>query len=223
MSHKGSPRTLEWVAYPFSSRSSRPRIWTGVSCIAGGFFTNWAMLYWRRQRNVEKSLFVLFSLRAPGPFPLLEGSGPLSPQEPWTSYQSNVSCSRTCFSSLETLDFLSTYLGTDSLSTREIVKCPWHGEAREAGHHKPRCPMGMGLLWESVGFSLKRTATFSIWQHPSHFSGGKNSTILRGHPSSILRLCSSVRLPLSLDVGKGCDPGMARQSDHVEFRERPWV
>ena len=25
LSHKGSPRTLEWVAYPFSSESSRPR------------------------------------------------------------------------------------------------------------------------------------------------------------------------------------------------------
>ena len=36
-------RRLEWVAYPFSSRSSQPRNWTGVSCIAGGFFTNWAM------------------------------------------------------------------------------------------------------------------------------------------------------------------------------------
>ena len=43
LSHKGSPRTLEWVAYPFSSGSSWPRNWTGVSCIAGRFFTNWAM------------------------------------------------------------------------------------------------------------------------------------------------------------------------------------
>jgi len=38
LSHQGSPRTPEWVAYPFSSRSSRPRNQTGVSCIAGGFF-----------------------------------------------------------------------------------------------------------------------------------------------------------------------------------------
>ena len=37
--HKGSPRTLEWVAYPFSSWSSGPRNWTRVSCIAGRFFT----------------------------------------------------------------------------------------------------------------------------------------------------------------------------------------
>ena len=42
LSHKGSPRILEWVAYPFSSTSSRLRNWTGVSCIAGGCFTNWA-------------------------------------------------------------------------------------------------------------------------------------------------------------------------------------
>ena len=42
LSHRGSPRILEKVAYPSSSRSSWPRNWTGVSCIAGGFFTNWA-------------------------------------------------------------------------------------------------------------------------------------------------------------------------------------
>ena len=30
------------AAYPFSSRSSRPRSQTRVTCIAGGFFTRWA-------------------------------------------------------------------------------------------------------------------------------------------------------------------------------------
>ena len=43
LSHKGSPRILEWVAYPYSRGSSRPRNWTGVSCNAGGFFTIWAI------------------------------------------------------------------------------------------------------------------------------------------------------------------------------------
>ena len=42
LSHEGRLRILEWVAYPFSSRSSRPRNWTRVSCIAGGFFSSWA-------------------------------------------------------------------------------------------------------------------------------------------------------------------------------------
>ena len=35
-------RILEWVAFSFSRRSSQPRDWTQVSCIAGGFFTIWA-------------------------------------------------------------------------------------------------------------------------------------------------------------------------------------
>ena len=43
LSHKESPRILQWVTYPFSSGSSQPRNRTGVFCIAGGFFTNWAI------------------------------------------------------------------------------------------------------------------------------------------------------------------------------------
>ena len=43
LNHKGSLRILEWVAYPFSRGSSQPRNWTRVSCIAGRFFTNWAI------------------------------------------------------------------------------------------------------------------------------------------------------------------------------------
>ena len=42
LSHKGSSRMLECVAYPFSRGSSQPRNRTGVSCIAGRFFTSWA-------------------------------------------------------------------------------------------------------------------------------------------------------------------------------------
>ena len=44
LNHKGSTRILGWIAYPFSSRSSWPRNWTRVSCIEGGFFTNWAIM-----------------------------------------------------------------------------------------------------------------------------------------------------------------------------------
>ena len=40
LSHKGSPRILDWAAYPFSRGSSQPRDQTQVSCIAGGFFTS---------------------------------------------------------------------------------------------------------------------------------------------------------------------------------------
>ena len=40
---KEAQESWSGVAYPFSSGSSWPRNWTGVSCIAGGFFTNWAI------------------------------------------------------------------------------------------------------------------------------------------------------------------------------------
>ena len=43
LSHKGNSGILEWVAYPFSSGSSRPKNPTGIFCIAGRFFTNWAI------------------------------------------------------------------------------------------------------------------------------------------------------------------------------------
>ena len=39
---QGSPRIVEWVAYPFSSRSSQSKNRTWVSCIAGGLFICWA-------------------------------------------------------------------------------------------------------------------------------------------------------------------------------------
>ena len=40
---EASPRILEWVTYPFSSRSSQPRNWTRDSCNAGRFFTNFTI------------------------------------------------------------------------------------------------------------------------------------------------------------------------------------
>ena len=60
LSHKRSPRILEWVAYPFSSGSSQPRDRTGVSCIAGRFFTNWAIwncqldLFWLAEGQLRQ-------------------------------------------------------------------------------------------------------------------------------------------------------------------------
>ena len=53
--HKGSPRILEWVAYPFS-RSSQSRNQTRVSCIAGGFLTNW---------TIRKAVFTQTSTEKP--------------------------------------------------------------------------------------------------------------------------------------------------------------
>ena len=63
LSHKGSPRILQWVAYPFASGSSQLRNQTGVSCIAGGFFTSWAM----REAVIKRQCFCLVvNLLIPG-------------------------------------------------------------------------------------------------------------------------------------------------------------
>ena len=39
---RGIPQVREWVAIPFSRRSSWSRDWTRISCIVGRFFTIWA-------------------------------------------------------------------------------------------------------------------------------------------------------------------------------------
>ena len=44
-------RVLEWVAISFSRRSSQPRDWTWVSCIAGRRFTIWATREARESLN----------------------------------------------------------------------------------------------------------------------------------------------------------------------------
>ena len=56
---------LGWVAFPFSRVSSQPRNWTGVSCIAGRFFTNWAtrkahFSYTNNELSQPPPIFVLF-------------------------------------------------------------------------------------------------------------------------------------------------------------------
>ena len=53
LNHKGSPRIMEWIAYLFSRGSSQHRNRTGVSCIAGEFFTNWAI----REESILYSLW----------------------------------------------------------------------------------------------------------------------------------------------------------------------
>ena len=43
LSHQGSPQILEWVSLSLCRGTSQPRNQTRVSCIAGGFFTSWAI------------------------------------------------------------------------------------------------------------------------------------------------------------------------------------
>ena len=50
-------RILEWIAILFSRGSSRPRDWTGVSCIAGRFFT--ILPVFKYIRNIQYNSFEL--------------------------------------------------------------------------------------------------------------------------------------------------------------------
>ena len=47
-------RILEWVAFLSFRGPSQPRNRTGVSCIAGGFFTRWATREYPKQTKTEK-------------------------------------------------------------------------------------------------------------------------------------------------------------------------
>ena len=57
---KGSSQPRDWTqvsriagGFPFSSRSSCPRIQPGVSCIVGRFFTNWAIRDFKKERTLR--------------------------------------------------------------------------------------------------------------------------------------------------------------------------
>ena len=65
LSHKGNPRILEWVAYPFSRGSSQPKNQTKVSW--GRFFTNWAIREVLHGTSVQFSCSVMcYSLQPHG-------------------------------------------------------------------------------------------------------------------------------------------------------------
>ena len=68
LSHK--TKNTEVVAYPFSSRSSVHRNWTGVSCIAGRFFTNWAIREALRYTEPGSNVFLTIGLYC-GPLDLI--------------------------------------------------------------------------------------------------------------------------------------------------------
>ena len=57
LSHKGSPITLEWVAYPSSRRSSHPRNQIRSPALPGGFFTNRAI---REAPDINEFLYYHF-------------------------------------------------------------------------------------------------------------------------------------------------------------------
>ena len=60
-------RILEWVAISLSRGSSQPRNLTQVSCIAGKFFTNWAVraTHVYPKKNPKIGIFIFFVYHSP--------------------------------------------------------------------------------------------------------------------------------------------------------------
>ena len=52
-------RILEWVAFPFSRGSSRPREWTHVSCVS--CMGSWVLYHWATWEAPSAVLLLLFS------------------------------------------------------------------------------------------------------------------------------------------------------------------
>ena len=147
LSYKGSPRILEWVADPFSSRSSWPRNRTRVSCIVGRFFINWAIR------------------EAPKPVRNASSQNPLQ-----TYWGVGVECCRLCFNFLGTsFNFLvmelcqpqvwtsQLYAGKQELEDDHQVGYGssgpmWAGLQLSPASH--RCTFQEGAREEPVGISV---------------------------------------------------------------------
>ena len=74
---QGKPKNTGVGSLSLLSRSSWPRNWTGVSCLEGRFFTNWAI--WEAQGEVRDLIFSMgvchgFSPVMPHGFPRLLGT-----------------------------------------------------------------------------------------------------------------------------------------------------
>ena len=92
-------RILEWVAISFSRGYSQPRNWTRVSCIAGRFFTNWAM----RDQSPQEGQVSLVIPHFPDSSPCAQ----VSPNQRGLSHQDNLSCKTT---SLQPSTFSSIFI-----------------------------------------------------------------------------------------------------------------
>ena len=74
-------RILEWVAVPFSRRSSQPRDWTRVLRIAGWFFTIWATR--EDHQNGTAPTTKVYVLTSWTPLPSSETSAPAMCATSW--------------------------------------------------------------------------------------------------------------------------------------------
>ena len=148
LSHQGSPRILGWAAYPFSWGSFRPRNRTGVSCIAGGFFTNWAIREVRLAlKRVNNIIYYASTIQKTK----ILASGPI------TSWQIDGETVETVtdfiFTSAPALSTLSHALNLDWLSVSHMIIYMFQCYSLKSSHscllpHSPKvCSLYLCLFW----------------------------------------------------------------------------
>ena len=157
-------RILEWVACPFSSRSSWPRNLTRVSCIAGRLFTNWVIR--------EAQLSLPFPIRKSkyywtvcySRFPATELSRKQCEEDIWTTASSSLN------NMWWTLLDISG-CGGSGTTFLKIIRCRWSLYNRlpqrscHSGIHVT-AEMALGDLQRLTGHEGKLTA-YSEWEETS--------------------------------------------------------
>ena len=109
LSHNGSSRIQEWVAYAFSSRSFRPRNPTWVSCIASRFFTKWVIreaqeeLWWKTNKQSCSVQFISVAQLCPTLRPHgLQHLRPACPSPTPRVYSNSCPLSACCYQTIST-------------------------------------------------------------------------------------------------------------------------
>ena len=92
LSHRGSPRIFEWVAYPFSRGYSQPRSWTMVSSTAGQIFTSWTT---REDQNKQQKSLILKEAAKEEGHRTKQKTGKVLVGTWWWGSQGEIACSTT--------------------------------------------------------------------------------------------------------------------------------
>ena len=119
-------RILEWAAFPFSRGSSQPRNRTGISCLSGRFFTNWAI----REALALKRFFILSAVCTWQGWPGFQVTSKLGSQQGWQKHlHTEVSVFYYCC-------FLNTQvLQHDNTLTATALTPRWLKIVSECGFH----------------------------------------------------------------------------------------
>ena len=161
---------LEWLAFPFSRGSSRTKNGTSVSCIASGFFTNWAIkVAWNAVLvcNLKNDRMILVHFqRKPFNITVIQIYAPTTNAE-WAKVDQ-------FYEDLE--DFLEqahrhthTHMHTHTHTHTHTQRCSIHHRGLECKSRKSRDTWSLRQIWPWI-IKWSRTETNRILprEHTNH-------------------------------------------------------